>query len=67
MTSIPFSNYRAAMTIDFQAEVDAPFFQATVKNQIEAETAIKFDTAARITESPMPMCLQLIEEQMSWR
>ncbi|KAH0623543.1 hypothetical protein JD844_006408 [Phrynosoma platyrhinos] len=58
---------RGALTIDFQAELDAPFFQATVKSQTGAEMATNFNTAAKLSGSPVLMCLQLTEEQVSYR
>ncbi|XP_054840195.1 microsomal triglyceride transfer protein-like [Eublepharis macularius] len=56
---------RAAVTMDFQAEVDAPFFQATVQSQSELETALNFDTFLQLSENLM--CLQLTEEHGSCR
>ncbi|XP_053162015.1 protein TBATA isoform X2 [Hemicordylus capensis] len=53
---------RGALTIDFQAEVDAPNFQATIRSQTEVEMATNFNTAARLSD--MLMCLQLTEEQV---
>ncbi|KAJ6657769.1 hypothetical protein lerEdw1_001956 [Lerista edwardsae] len=58
---------RGALTIDFQAEMDAPFFQATVKHQTEVEMATNFNTVTRLSESPILMCLQLTEKQVSYR
>ncbi|XP_061491242.1 microsomal triglyceride transfer protein large subunit-like [Rhineura floridana] len=58
---------RGALTIDFQAELDAPFFQATVKSQTEVGMATKFNVAARLSASPVLMCLQLREEDVSYR
>ncbi|XP_042312143.1 microsomal triglyceride transfer protein large subunit-like [Sceloporus undulatus] len=58
---------RGALTIDFQAELDAPFFQATVTSQTGAEMATNFNTAAKLSGSPVLMCLQLTEEQVSYR
>ncbi|XP_067321793.1 microsomal triglyceride transfer protein large subunit-like [Anolis sagrei] len=58
---------RGALTIDFQAELDAPFFQASIKSQTEAEMATNFNTATKLSDNPVLMCLQLKEEQVSYR
>nr|XP_020638768.1 microsomal triglyceride transfer protein large subunit-like [Pogona vitticeps] len=58
---------RGALTIDFQAELDTPFYQATVKSQTEAEMATSFNTVAKFFDSPVLMCLQLTEDQVSYR
>ncbi|NWI20756.1 MTP protein, partial [Crypturellus soui] len=60
-------NTRASLAIDFQAELDAPFFHATMRSQTEAETSMHFDTALRFSESPVLMCLQLREDQVPYR
>ncbi|NWW44440.1 MTP protein, partial [Pedionomus torquatus] len=60
-------NTRGSLTIDFQAELDAPFLQATLRSQMEAETSLHFDTMLRFSGSPVPMCLQLREEQVPYR
>ncbi|XP_077206611.1 microsomal triglyceride transfer protein large subunit-like [Paroedura picta] len=56
---------RAAVIMDFQAELDAPFFQATVQSQTEFETAINFNTILRLSENPV--CLQMTAEPGSCR
>lgn len=53
--------------MDFQAELDSPFLQATLRSQTEAETSIHFDTKLRFSSSPVLMCLQLREEQVPYR
>uniref|UniRef100_A0ABM5G111 Microsomal triglyceride transfer protein-like isoform X1 n=1 Tax=Pogona vitticeps TaxID=103695 RepID=A0ABM5G111_9SAUR len=58
---------RGALTIDFQVELDTPFYQATVKSQTEAEMATSFNTVAKFFDSPVLMCLQLTEDQVSYR
>lgn len=58
---------RGSLTIDFQAELDAPFLQTTLRSQIEAETSIYFDTILRFSSSPVLMCLQLREGQVPYR
>ncbi|XP_062989071.1 microsomal triglyceride transfer protein large subunit-like [Elgaria multicarinata webbii] len=58
---------RGAMTIDFQAELDAPFYQATLQSQTEVELATNFYTTARLSISPVHMCLRLTEDQVSYR
>lgn len=58
---------RGSITIDFQAELDAPFLQTTLRSQSEAETSIYFDTFLRFSSSPVLMCLQLREEQVPYR
>ncbi|XP_015278731.1 PREDICTED: microsomal triglyceride transfer protein large subunit-like [Gekko japonicus] len=56
---------RAAVIMDFRAEVDAPFFQATVQSQSELETAINFNAFLHLSENLM--CLQMTEENGSCR
>ncbi|KFP85472.1 Microsomal triglyceride transfer protein large subunit, partial [Acanthisitta chloris] len=58
---------RGSLTMDFQAELDSPFLQATLRSQTEVETSIHFDTMLRFSDSPVLMCLQLREEQISYR
>lgn len=58
---------RGNLAIDFQAELDAPFLQTTVRSQTEAESSIHFDTFLRFSSSPVLMCLQLREEQVPYR
>ncbi|XP_010182015.1 PREDICTED: microsomal triglyceride transfer protein large subunit-like [Mesitornis unicolor] len=60
-------NTRGSLTIDFQAELDAPFLQATTRSQTEMETSIHFDTILRFSGSPVLMCLQLRQEQIPYR
>ncbi|NXP46538.1 MTP protein, partial [Heliornis fulica] len=60
-------NARGSLTIDFEAELDAPFLQATLRSQTEVETSIHFDTMLRFSSSPVLMCLQLREEQVPYR
>ncbi|XP_021255262.1 microsomal triglyceride transfer protein large subunit-like [Numida meleagris] len=60
-------NSRGSLTIDFQAELDSPFLQTTLRSQTEAESLIHFDTILRFSSSPVLMCLQLREEQMPYR
>ncbi|KAM6130227.1 microsomal triglyceride transfer protein-like [Phoenicopterus ruber ruber] len=60
-------NARGSFTMDFQAELDAPFLQATVRRQTEVETSIHFDTVLRFSSSPVLMCLRLREEQVPYR
>uniref|UniRef100_A0A8C9G781 Vitellogenin domain-containing protein n=1 Tax=Pavo cristatus TaxID=9049 RepID=A0A8C9G781_PAVCR len=60
-------NTRGSLTIDFQAELDSPFLQITLRSQTEAETSIYFDTILRFSSSPVLMCLQLREEQVPYR
>jgi len=62
-----FLSLRGSLTIDFQAELDAPFLQATVRSQTEVETSIHFDTILRFSSSPVLTCLQLREEQVPYR
>ncbi|KAF7247396.1 Microsomal triglyceride transfer protein large subunit [Varanus komodoensis] len=56
---------RGAMTIDFKAELDAPFFQVTLKSENEIEMATNFYTTATVTSLPVLMCLQVTEERVS--
>ncbi|XP_066477502.1 microsomal triglyceride transfer protein large subunit-like [Tiliqua scincoides] len=58
---------RGALTIDFQAEMDAPIFQATVQSQTEVEMASNFNTMTRLSDSPILMCLQFTEQPASYR
>lgn len=58
---------RGSLAIDFQAELDAPFLQATLRSQTEVETSIQFDTILRFSSSPVLMCLQLKEERVPYR
>lgn len=58
---------RGSLTMDFQAELDSPFLQATLRSQTEVETSIHFDTMLRFSSSPVLMCLQLREEQVPYR
>ncbi|KAM9232988.1 microsomal triglyceride transfer protein-like [Leptosomus discolor] len=60
-------NARGSFAIDFQAELDAPFLQATLRSQTELETSIHFDTTLRFSSSPVLMCLQLTEEEVPYR
>lgn len=60
-------SHRGSLAIDFQAELDAPFLQATLRSQTEVETSIHFDTTLRFSSSPVLMCLQLREEQVPYR
>ncbi|NXI74575.1 MTP protein, partial [Anseranas semipalmata] len=60
-------NARGSLAIDFQAELDAPFLQTTMRSQTEVETSIHFDTILRFSSSPVLMCLQLREEQVPYR
>lgn len=62
-----FPSRRGSLAIDFQAELDAPFLQATLRSQTEVETSIHFDTNLRFSSSPVLMCLQLREEQVPYR
>lgn len=63
--TLPFC--RGSLTIDFQAELDAPFLQITLRSQTEAETSVYFDTILRFSSSPVLMCLQLREGQVPYR
>nr|XP_056706259.1 microsomal triglyceride transfer protein-like [Euleptes europaea] len=56
---------RAAMTMDFQAEIDAPFFQATVQSQSELESAINLNAFLQLSGGLV--CLQMTEEHGSCR
>ncbi|XP_070608314.1 microsomal triglyceride transfer protein-like [Erythrolamprus reginae] len=58
---------RGAMTVDFQTEVDTSFFQATLKSQSDIELGTNVDILARLSLGPMPMCLQLAEQPVSYR
>lgn len=58
---------RGSLAMDFQAELDSPFLQATLRSQTEVETSIPFDTKLRFSSSPVLMCLQLREEQVPYR
>ncbi|KAK9400601.1 microsomal triglyceride transfer protein large subunit-like [Crotalus adamanteus] len=58
---------RSALTVDFQAELDTSFFQATLKSQSDIELGTNVDILARLTLGPMPMCLQLAEQPVSYR
>lgn len=60
-------SHRGSLTIDFQAELDSPFLQATLRSQMELETSVHFDTILRFSGSPVLMCLQLREEQVPYR
>uniref|UniRef100_A0A8C5X886 Vitellogenin domain-containing protein n=1 Tax=Malurus cyaneus samueli TaxID=2593467 RepID=A0A8C5X886_9PASS len=60
-------NSRGSLTMDFQAELDSPFLQATLRSQAEMESSIHFDTMLRFSSSPVLMCLQLREEQVPYR
>ncbi|XP_062436635.1 microsomal triglyceride transfer protein-like [Rhea pennata] len=60
-------NTRGSLAIDFQTELDAPFFQATMRSQTELETSIYFDTVLQFSASPVLMCLQLREDQVPYR
>uniref|UniRef100_A0A8C3MKM6 Uncharacterized protein n=1 Tax=Geospiza parvula TaxID=87175 RepID=A0A8C3MKM6_GEOPR len=55
------------LAMDFQAELDSPLLQATLRSQTEVETSIHFDTKLRFSSSPVLMCLQLREEQVPYR
>ncbi|XP_048360863.1 microsomal triglyceride transfer protein-like [Sphaerodactylus townsendi] len=56
---------RVALTMDFQAEMDAPFFQATVRSQSELESAL--DGSVFLQLSGGLVCLQMIQEPGSCR
>ncbi|XP_070802017.1 microsomal triglyceride transfer protein-like [Pituophis catenifer annectens] len=58
---------RGALTVDFQAEVDTSFFQATLKSQSDIELGTNVEILARLTLGPMLMCLQLAEQPVSYR
>ncbi|NXR67915.1 MTP protein, partial [Rhadina sibilatrix] len=58
---------RGSLAMDFRAELDSPFLQATLRSQTEMETSIHFDTKLRFSSSPVLMCLQLREEQVPYR
>ncbi|ETE67023.1 Microsomal triglyceride transfer protein large subunit [Ophiophagus hannah] len=58
---------RGALIVDFQAEVDTSFFQATLKSQSDIELGTNVDILARLTLGPMNMCLQLAEQPVSYR
>ncbi|XP_063163586.1 microsomal triglyceride transfer protein large subunit-like [Candoia aspera] len=58
---------RVALTSDFQTELDTSFFQATLKSQSDIELGTHVDIHARFSLGPMLMCLQLVEDQASYR
>ncbi|XP_007421764.1 microsomal triglyceride transfer protein large subunit-like [Python bivittatus] len=58
---------RCALTMDFQAELDTSFFQATLRSQSDIELGTNVDILARLSLGPMLMCLQLEKEQGSYR
>ncbi|XP_026569329.1 microsomal triglyceride transfer protein-like [Pseudonaja textilis] len=58
---------RGALVVDFQAEVDTSFFQATLKSQSDIELSTNVDILARLTLGPMTMCLQLAKQPVSYR
>ncbi|KAG8135316.1 hypothetical protein E2320_008343 [Naja naja] len=56
-----------ALIVDFQAEVDTSFFQATLKSQSDIELGTNVDILGRLTLGPMTMCLQLAQQPFSYR
>uniref|UniRef100_A0A8C6Y3U7 Vitellogenin domain-containing protein n=1 Tax=Naja naja TaxID=35670 RepID=A0A8C6Y3U7_NAJNA len=58
---------RGALIVDFQAEVDTSFFQATLKSQSDIELGTNVDILGRLTLGPMTMCLQLAQQPFSYR
>ncbi|XP_075466695.1 microsomal triglyceride transfer protein-like [Ascaphus truei] len=58
---------KAGLVMEFRTEVDTSFFQANVMAQVDAETTLSFDTVMKLSGTPLPMCLQLKQEDLPYR
>eukprot|EP00079_Xenopus_tropicalis_P012613 XP_002939768.1 PREDICTED: microsomal triglyceride transfer protein large subunit [Xenopus tropicalis] len=60
-------NTKASLVFEFTTEVDTSFFQTDIKAQVDAETAVDFDSIMKFSSFPMLMCLELRQNNMPYR
>ncbi|OCT59812.1 microsomal triglyceride transfer protein [Xenopus laevis] len=60
-------NTKASLVFEFTTELDTSFFQADIKAQVDAETAVDFDSVMKFSAFPMLMCLELRQNHTPYR
>ncbi|XP_071986035.1 microsomal triglyceride transfer protein-like [Engystomops pustulosus] len=58
---------KAGLVLDFMAEVHTSFFHVSMKAVTDAETSVHLDSTLQVAGSPMPMCLELRQDNMPYR